>query len=123
MTVRSESEPLVVGVLLDLGFDADRLRQLVAASPRPIEVLLAPYHEDTEIRRLKRRGGTAEAIQALAPPLEPAVADLLDRAEVVLALDVPVGFAEQARQLRWLQGEGQASASSTSRRSGPGGSP
>lgn len=99
-------EPLVVGVLADLGFDEDRFRDLVAASPRPLEVLLSPYREDTEIRRLKRRGGSADAIQALAPPLDPQTADLLDRAEVVLALDVPLGFTELARRLRWLQGAG-----------------
>ena len=100
------TEPLVVGVLLGMGFEPEHFATLVADSARPVEVMDAPYQEDTEIRRLKRRGDSVDAVRALSPPLEPAVVEALGRAEAVLAIDVPLDFLELAPRLRWLQGSG-----------------
>jgi len=66
-----------------------------------IEVVAVPYVED-EGRRQSRHKLSAEALQATAPPLGADARRAFERAEVVLALDVPVGLADFAPQLRWV---------------------
>src|SRR5438105_4586580 len=77
--------------------EVERVRAIHPA----IEVVAAPYIED-EGRRQSRHQLSSDALRADAPPLTKETRRAFERAEVVLALDVPVGLADFARNLRWV---------------------
>ena len=77
--------------------EVERVRAIHPA----IEVVAAPYIED-EGRRQSRHQLSSDALRAGAPPLTEETCRAFERAEVVLALDVPVGLADFAKNLRWV---------------------
>jgi phosphoglycerate dehydrogenase-like enzyme len=77
--------------------EVERIRAIHPA----LEVVAAAYVED-EGRRQSRHRSSIEALRAGAPALADDVRAAFERAEIVLALDVPVGLADWAPNLRWV---------------------
>jgi phosphoglycerate dehydrogenase-like enzyme len=77
---------------------------LRAVSP-DLEVVVAPYVEDHGVRAARSQG-PAEELRTRAPALTDAQRDAFGRAEVLLALDLPVGLGTFAPALRWVQAIG-----------------
>jgi phosphoglycerate dehydrogenase-like enzyme len=106
MRVVQDDGAVVVAVLYPPGFDAGRLTSAVAGSNRTIEVIVAPYEEDPALRLAKRDGVDIDELRAVAPPLSAETTDAVAKAEVILALDVPVDLLALAPRLRWIQAIG-----------------
>jgi phosphoglycerate dehydrogenase-like enzyme len=79
----------------------DRLR---AVSP-DVEVVVAPYVEQHGLRAARSQG-SLEELRARAAALTNTQRDAFARAEVLLALDLPVGLGTFAPALRWVQAIG-----------------
>ncbi len=79
----------------------DRLR---AVSPN-LDVVVAPYVEGHSVRAARSQG-PLEELRARAPALTDEQRDAFGRAEVLLALDLPVGLGTLAPALRWVQAIG-----------------
>jgi len=77
--------------------EIERVRSIHPA----IEVVAVPYVED-EAWRQSRHKLQSDALLAGAPPLSDEARHAFERAEVILALDVPVGLADFAPKLRWV---------------------
>ncbi|MGH7804836.1 MAG: NAD(P)-dependent oxidoreductase, partial [Candidatus Binatia bacterium] len=75
----------------------ERIRAVVADA----EVLRVSYLENLS-RRIARASTSDAERRASAPPLTDEQRDAFAQAEVLLALDVPVGLAELAPNLRWV---------------------
>jgi phosphoglycerate dehydrogenase-like enzyme len=111
------ADSLVVGVCYVLpGFDADLVLRHVGDCDRRVEVVIAPYEESHALRAAKGQGRPAEELQPLAPPVPPAVVDLLGRAEAILTLDIPLDLRRLAPGLRWIQALGAGIAQFDPRR-------
>ncbi|MGH7820673.1 MAG: NAD(P)-dependent oxidoreductase, partial [Candidatus Binatia bacterium] len=67
-----------------------------------LEVVAVPYMEEGA-RRNSRHAMSLEELRATAPGLTAEQRDAFARAEILLALDVPVDLAEIAPKLRWVQ--------------------
>jgi len=94
------SSPIVVCIAFPLAVghaETERLREL---DPR-IELAVAPYIESSARRAARDRMSEAE-LRDGAPPVDDAVRAALAEAEVVFALDAPVGLATMAPRLSWL---------------------
>jgi phosphoglycerate dehydrogenase-like enzyme len=78
----------------------DRVRQ---AAP-DVSVELCSYQEDPALRTARGRGDPLEALPR--PELTEGQRAAYHRAEVLLAFDVPIGLAELAPSLRWVQAIG-----------------
>jgi phosphoglycerate dehydrogenase-like enzyme len=77
---------------------------LRALSP-DVDVVVAPYVEDHGVRAARSQR-SLEELRARAPALTDEQRDAFSRAEVVLALDLPVGLGTFAPALRWVQAIG-----------------
>lgn len=83
--------------------DTERARARFESSDPGAEVHFVPYHEDAALRSARSTGTpTADAL-ATAPALSDDDWAVLERTTVAVALDLPTGFVERARSLRWLQ--------------------
>jgi phosphoglycerate dehydrogenase-like enzyme len=78
--------------------ELERIRAIGGA----IEVVAAPYTED-EGRRRSRHLHPVEELRTTAPPLDRELRAAFERAEVILAFDLPVGLGDFAPKLRWVQ--------------------
>jgi len=78
--------------------------ELRAVSPE-LELRVTPYVEEHGVRAARSRASLDE-LRARAPALTEAQRDAFGRAEVLLALDLPVGLSELAPALRWVQAIG-----------------
>jgi phosphoglycerate dehydrogenase-like enzyme len=78
--------------------------ELRAVAP-DLEVVVAPYVEDHSVRAARSQGSTEE-LRARALALTDAQRVAFGRAEVLLALDLPVGLGTFAPALRWVQAIG-----------------
>ncbi len=78
---------------------------LLAAVPGVGSVVVAPYEEPSEVRTRRSRPGYVPAPEDVVP-LTAEQSDALGRADVALALDLPLGVAEVAPRLRWVQAAG-----------------
>jgi len=109
-----EGTPVVVGILYPAewygpaeGFAAE-LEALRALDPRLV-VEVAPYDEPHELRTA-RGGPDPDAHRHRAPEVPDAAREVLARAEVVLAIDLPYDVATLAPNLRWVQAVGAGTA-------------
>ena len=75
--------------------------ELITALDPRLEVIVEPYMEDGA-RRNARHAMSLEELRATAPGLTAEQQQTFSRAEVILALDVPVDLATIAPALRWL---------------------
>lgn len=83
--------------------DTERTRARFKSIDPGIDVHFVPYHEDAALRTARSaRNPTADAL-ATAPVLSDDDWAVLERTTVAVALDLPTGFVERARSLRWLQ--------------------
>jgi phosphoglycerate dehydrogenase-like enzyme len=78
--------------------------ELLTVSP-DLDVVVAPYVEQHGVRAARSQR-SAEELRARAPALTEAQRDAFGRAEVLLALDLPVGLGTFAPALRWVQAIG-----------------
>ena len=78
-----------------------QIARIRAAAPG-LEIVAAPYVED-ESRRWARSVKPMAELRASAPPLPEELRHALERAEIVLALDLPVDLGTFAKKLRWVQ--------------------
>ncbi len=108
------TEPVVVGILYPAewygpgeGF-AVEVEALRALDPRLV-VEVAPYDEPHDLRTA-RGGPDPDTHRDRAPDVPAATRDLLARAEVVLAIDLPYDVAALAPNLRWVQAVGAGTA-------------
>jgi phosphoglycerate dehydrogenase-like enzyme len=108
------TEPVVVGILYPAawygpaeGFAAE-IEALRALDPRLV-VEVAPYDEPHDLRTA-RGGPEPEAHRDRAPEVPDATRELLARAEVVLAIDLPYDVGTLAPNLRWVQAVGAGTA-------------
>jgi phosphoglycerate dehydrogenase-like enzyme len=99
--------------------DAGRVTVHVAYPPDPppelidglravsgdVHVMVAPYLEQHEMRAMRSQI-EAEELAARAPALTETQRDAFGRAEVLFALDLPVGLGTLAPGLRWVQAIG-----------------
>jgi phosphoglycerate dehydrogenase-like enzyme len=83
---------------------AAAVASLEAVDPR-VDVVQATYVEDHE-RRTARRLVDDPALRRDAPPVPDAVRDVLARAEVAVAIDLPFDVGVLAPGLRWVQSVG-----------------
>src|SRR5437588_2851658 len=110
MTASASSAPVVVGVLYPPEWygDAGRFAAEVAAieelDPR-VRVVVETYDEPHELRSARGKPG-AERLRDQAPPLTDSQREVLARAEVALAIDLPFDVASVAPNLRWVQAVG-----------------
>jgi phosphoglycerate dehydrogenase-like enzyme len=98
-------EPLVVYVtnpLVAKAIDSERLARIYPA----IELETVPYEIDQPLRTARQEDPFSAALRRLEPPLTPEQARAFARAEVVLALDVPMDVPSLAPRLRWIQAIG-----------------
>jgi phosphoglycerate dehydrogenase-like enzyme len=95
-------------VIVHVAYPPDPQPQLIdglrAVSPG-LEVIVTPYVEEHGLRATRGRA-SAEEVRARAPALTDAQRDVFGRAEVLLALDLPVGLGTLAPALRWVQAIG-----------------
>jgi phosphoglycerate dehydrogenase-like enzyme len=70
-----------------------------------LDVVVAPYVEDHGVRAARNQG-SLEELRARTPALTDEQRDAFGRAEVLLALDLPVGLGTLAPALRWVQAIG-----------------
>ena len=78
--------------------ELDRLRAIDGS----LEVIAAPYAED-EARRRSRHLVPPEELLKTSPPLDADLRTAFERAEIILAFDLPVGLGDFAPKLRWVQ--------------------
>jgi phosphoglycerate dehydrogenase-like enzyme len=83
--------------------DLDRLRRRLADLPRPVSLHALPYKENHEIRMARTRGPLSSALRARVPEPDAEQRELWQRAEVVLALDLPSQHLSALPKLRWVQ--------------------
>jgi phosphoglycerate dehydrogenase-like enzyme len=91
---------------------------LRAVSPG-LDVIVAPYVEEHGLRARRGQGSTEE-LRARAPALTETQREAFGRAEVLLALDLPVGLGTLAPALRWVQAIGAGTDHFRGARLGPG---
>jgi phosphoglycerate dehydrogenase-like enzyme len=95
-------------MIVQVAFPPDPTSHLVdglrAVSP-DLEVVVAPYVEDHGVRAARSQS-SLEELRARAPALTDEQRDAFARAEVLLALDLPVGLGTFAPALRWVQAIG-----------------
>jgi phosphoglycerate dehydrogenase-like enzyme len=91
---------LVVCLSFPLASERPEIEAMGALDPR-IEVVTVPYMEEGA-RRNARHSMPIEELRATAPGLTAEQREAFRRAEVLLALDVPVDLAGMAPALRWL---------------------
>jgi phosphoglycerate dehydrogenase-like enzyme len=77
----------------------------IRAVSSDIEVVIAPYAEDHGVRAARSQA-SPEELRARAPALTDPQRDAFGRAEVLFALDLPVGLGTFAPALRWVQAIG-----------------
>jgi phosphoglycerate dehydrogenase-like enzyme len=95
-------------MIVHVAYPPDPPAQLVdglRAVSADFEVVVAPYVEDHGVRAARCQG-SLEELRARAPALTDEQRDAFGRAEVLLALDVPVGLGAFAPALRWVQAIG-----------------
>ena len=68
-----------------------------------VEVVVAPYSEPEEVRSARGRNGGRRPASLPPPPIDDATLEVLARADVLLALDVPEDLGTLAPRLRWVQ--------------------
>jgi len=78
----------------------------VTGAAADVSVELCSYEEDSALRTARGRGEPLDAWRERAPGLTAAQRDAFNRAEVLLAFDVPMGLADLAPSLRWVQAIG-----------------
>ena len=78
--------------------------ELRAVSPE-LELVVTPYVEEHGVRAA-RSEASLEELQTRVPALTKTQRDAFGRAEVLLALDVPIGLGAFAPALRWVQAIG-----------------
>jgi len=98
--------PIVVWVAWPVALEPAVLERIAAVHPR-IEVIACGYEEAGILRNARSRHGVdaatrADAVAAVTAAHRAAMA----RAEVVFGFDVPFDLADQAPNLRWVQGIG-----------------
>jgi phosphoglycerate dehydrogenase-like enzyme len=95
-------------VIVQVAYPPDPPRHLVdglrAVSPE-LDVVVAPYVEEHGVRAGRSQGSLEELRARAAVPTD-AQRDAFGRAEVLLALDLPVGLGAFAPALRWVQAIG-----------------
>ncbi len=79
----------------------DRALERLRSIDPGIEVIVAPYLEE-QARRNRRRAMTIEELRATAELPDEEQRRAFAAAEVILALDVPVGLIDLAPRLRWV---------------------
>jgi phosphoglycerate dehydrogenase-like enzyme len=108
-------------VIVQVAYPPDPPRRLVnglrAVSP-DLEVVVAPYVEQHGMRAARSQG-SLEELQARAPGLTDEQRAAFGRAEVLLALDLPVGLGTLAPALRWVQAIGAGTDHFRGARLGP----
>jgi phosphoglycerate dehydrogenase-like enzyme len=82
----------------------ERVDRLRSVSP-DLEVVVVPYVEDHSVRAARSQG-SLEELQARAPALTDDQRHAFGRAQVLLALDLPIGLGTFAPALRWVQAIG-----------------
>lgn len=89
-------------------FDEELFRGRVEAGGCDIDIDIrtAGYGEGFELRTLKAHRAPVDEILGLSPAVSDDLRDMLSSAEVVQALDVPLGLLELAPRLRWVQAIG-----------------
>jgi phosphoglycerate dehydrogenase-like enzyme len=95
-------------MIVHVAYPPDPPAQLVdglRAVSADFEVVVAPYVEDHGVRAARCQG-SLEELRARAPALTDEQRDAFGRAEVLLALDLPVGLGAFAPDLRWVQAIG-----------------
>jgi phosphoglycerate dehydrogenase-like enzyme len=95
-------------VVVHVAYPPDPPRRLIdelrTVSP-DLDVVVAPYVEEHGVRAARSRA-PAEELAARAPVLTEIQHDAFGRAEVLLALDLPVGLGTFTPALRWVQAIG-----------------
>jgi phosphoglycerate dehydrogenase-like enzyme len=95
-------------MIVHVAYPPDPPAQLVdglRAVSADFEVVVAPYVEDHGVRAARCQG-SLEELRARAPALTDEQRDAFGRAEVLLALDLPVGLGAFAPDLHWVQAIG-----------------
>jgi phosphoglycerate dehydrogenase-like enzyme len=109
-------------VIVHVAYPPDPPAQLVerlrAVSP-DIELVVVPYVEDHGVRAARSRS-SFEELRARAPMLTDEQRDAFGRAEVLLALDLPIGLGRLAPALRWVQAIGAGTDHFRGAKLGPG---
>jgi phosphoglycerate dehydrogenase-like enzyme len=112
--VTDPGSPLVVQIAypgMEKLVDLDRVTGLSA----PVETVICPYMDTTDLRTAKRLRPDDQGLRASAPALDDSQRSAFGRAEVLFGLDAPFDVAVVAPRLRWIQamgsGVGQFAAS------------
>jgi phosphoglycerate dehydrogenase-like enzyme len=95
-------------MIVQVAFPPDPPSHLVDRLPgvsNDLDLVVAPYVEEHGVRAGRGRR-PLEELRAAGPRLTDAQRDAFGRAEVLLALDLPVGLGTFARALRWVQAIG-----------------
>src|SRR5919198_2816261 len=99
-------DEIVAAVAYPIEFEHATLSARITDSPRPIRVVATPYFDQHEVRVAKARAaddGELDAIRSREATVSSDARAGLARAEVLLALDVPVDLVALAPRLRLVQ--------------------
>jgi phosphoglycerate dehydrogenase-like enzyme len=97
--------PIEVVITFPASAPAEMIDRVTGAAP-DVSVELCPYQEDPALRIARGRGEPLDGLRDSAPDLTAAQREAFNRAEVLLAFDVPIGLATVAPSLRWVQAIG-----------------
>lgn len=86
--------------------DVDRARSQIEAVSPDVAVLACPYETSHEVRTLRDEQPWSPRIPEVMPALSDEQAGAFCRADVALALDVPLELGKVAPNLRWVQNIG-----------------
>ena len=102
-------DEIVAAVAYPIEFEHATLSARITDSSRPIRVVATPYFDQHEVRVAKARAaddGELDAIRSREATVSSDAREGLARAEVLLALDVPVDLVALAPRLRLVQAAG-----------------